>query len=145
MRISKRSGAAVRFNSSSIAKAIMKAMNQTAEEIEVKRSALCELIYEVVETQIEERLKKSMENARDKIRAQIHVLRDSLRKLRAFYNQLIYGNDSNFSKVLNFLKRIWSRTKTILEVIFFIEGIYNTIVIVQNMISNKNTSLLNES
>ena len=140
MRIKKRPNSAVKFNQNKITNAIINAMKQTAEEIKVKKSGLYHLVYQVIGVQIE----KSLETSRDEIESQINGLRDRLRKLRAFYNKIIYGKDSNFSRFLNFLKRIWSRTKKILGVILFIEGIYDTIVRVINAIFPKNASLSKE-
>jgi hypothetical protein len=82
--------------------------------------------------------------AKEEIEDQINDLVDHLRRLRAFYCSLIYGKDRNASRFLNFLKRIWSRAKAVIEVILFIEGIHDTIVRVMNMIFPQSSSSLKE-
>ncbi len=130
MQITKRNGIVILFDTNRIAKAIYKAILATTSEIEKKESEMLQHIIDAVDAEIAESVE------------QIERLRTRLRRLKAYQNSLlskIRGID--YYRAINFLKRILSRAKTTIEAILFIKGVYEIIMLVQNYIASKHTSL----
>jgi anaerobic ribonucleoside-triphosphate reductase len=130
MQIKKRNGTVILFDANKIIKAIEKVVLATTLEIEKKESEMLQHIIDAVDAQLAESAE------------QIERLRTRLRKLKAYQNSIISKiRGVDYYRAINFLKRILSRTKTTIEAILFIKGAYEIIILVQNYIASKHTSL----